>query len=276
MKNLLSFLAILLVLALTSHLKAQILHEHTYQEANMGGTDRHLELVELDSGEFKYILVDYGESEFTLYNLNHSIYEYVSLPVVWTPGAYNIHMVSRSLFDCDTSNIEYLLSHYCLPHPCSAGGYVEIFRTDGSSIFYSDSAAYRFGTGSSSNLRYPIQSTPEGTKMMLDYAGSGQVRVFSLCGELLVSNQASTSVLPTSLYPNPARNSVTIDYDLPEGETATISLFSMAGQLVRSFNVDSNFDSLIIDTSGLNPGQYQCRVQTVSGEIASSSLVVID
>ena len=61
------FLTVACVIAFSAN--AQIVLENLYTDANQGFT-----MVPIDSGEYKYVNVDYFDDEITLYNLDHSVY----------------------------------------------------------------------------------------------------------------------------------------------------------------------------------------------------------
>lgn len=57
-------------------------------------------------------------------------------------------------------------------------------------------------------------------------------------------------------YPNPSRNTITIPYTLPSGETSQLRVFNMNGQLLETFNIGSDFDKIQINVSNYPKGTY--------------------
>lgn len=57
-------------------------------------------------------------------------------------------------------------------------------------------------------------------------------------------------------YPNPSRNTITLPYTLPSGESSQLRVFNMSGQLVETFNIGSNFDKIQINVSNYPKGTY--------------------
>lgn len=57
-------------------------------------------------------------------------------------------------------------------------------------------------------------------------------------------------------YPNPARSNITIPYELEDGETATMSIYNLNGQLIERFEIGSHFNQVQLNISGYSPGIY--------------------
>jgi len=263
-------------------LKAQIVYETTYVDADLnGGTNREFELVELDSSEFKYLLLDYGNSVFNLYNLDYTLFQTVNIPVVWANFNYRVHYISRSLFDCDTSNIEYLIDVQCVPQPC-IGGYVKIYRTDGSELFSRDTAHAQIAFGSSNLARFPIISTPNGTKLLLDRPSPfSTVEIYSLCGTLPptleIKDYDSAQKIHSQALPNPASNIVTINYLLPPGENeGDIRFYDISGNIVKSYHIDNNFSSIIVSINDFPSGTYIYKIETATQVSDGEQLIIIE
>lgn len=271
-----------LVIFFFVELKAQIVYETTYVDADLnGGTNREFELVELDSSEFKYLLLDYGNSVFNLYNLDYTLFQTVNIPVVWANFNYRVHYISRSLFDCDTSNIEYLIDVQCVPQPC-IGGYVKIYRTDGSELFSRDTAHAQIAFGSSNLARFPIISTPNGTKLLLDRPSPfSTVEIYSLCGTLPptleIKDYDSAQKIHSQALPNPASNIVTINYLLPPGENeGDIRFYDISGNIVKSYHIDNNFSSIIVSINDFPSGTYIYKIETATQVSDGEQLIIIE
>ena len=105
-------LLILAISAIGSIAKSQITLEHTFPNAVGVPTtgNKTSALIDLGDSVYNYLLMDSKTSRYTLYNLNHSLNISDTFPVRYGPTAYTQYgYFSRSLFDCDTSNIEFLL-----------------------------------------------------------------------------------------------------------------------------------------------------------------------
>lgn len=262
-------LLILILFCLANSVKSQITLEHSYP--TNGGSQSTFAFIRIDSNEFRYVYVDYQNSSFTLYHLNHSVDQTITIPVPyqWGVSQYSITNISRTLFDCDSNNVEYLLSYICNPQPCTTGGYVDVIREDGTTIFHADSAqATSVIGGVSSYISAPVYQTPVGAKMRLWYQGSYDIKIFSLCGTLfppLSIDENEENSLGSS-YPNPTLSLITIPYKLPTGnEFGVISLYDLSGKKIREYKVDNKFDNLRVDLSELSSGTFYYQLTTSAG-----------
>lgn len=93
----------IIILVFGMALNAQITHEHTY---NYSGT-----LTEIDSGEFKYYVMDVPMKQCRIFNEDHSLYKTLNLAVPDGYFLYDIKFVSRKTFNTD-ENIELLYIYY--------------------------------------------------------------------------------------------------------------------------------------------------------------------
>ncbi len=251
---------------------AQIDLEAIYPNASLSGaTNIHFGIVNLGNLTYKYYFVNLDNSEITLYNLDHSIYlPSIQIPETWNAYNYNILYIANTLFDCDSTNIEYLLSN-------RDSVYVKIYREDGNMLFCFDSAQAYSAIGPPLTHRYPIINTPAGAKMLLDYS-DGSVRVYSLCGSLpnKIPNSIENNFGLSNSYPNPAKNYTRIDYQLPTGiNKGEIVFYDAKGNEVKRFVVDRTFNHLRISTAELSSGTYFYNLQTSKGIVGAKKLVVI-
>ncbi|MBK8416500.1 MAG: T9SS type A sorting domain-containing protein [Bacteroidetes bacterium] len=84
------------------------------------------------------------------------------------------------------------------------------------------------------------------------------------------------SKTPTaSLYPNPANNSVTLVYELPEVSTAEFLLFNSVGMLQLKQQMKIDITQMSFSTEQLAPGVYHYQVNTSSDFQLNGKLVII-
>ena len=57
-------------------------------------------------------------------------------------------------------------------------------------------------------------------------------------------------------YPNPARSNITLPYELEDGETATMSIYNLNGQLIERFEIGSHFNQVQLNVNRYSPGIY--------------------
>src|SRR5436190_11228076 len=99
------FLVLLLLLATLS--KAQINLEHVYSVA----PGRMFYFTDLGNNNYKYFLIDFYNNYFSLYNLDHTPYMLNITPgVPLDSGVFTIAYITTTLFDCDSTNIEYAMT----------------------------------------------------------------------------------------------------------------------------------------------------------------------
>lgn len=81
---------------------------------------------------------------------------------------------------------------------------------------------------------------------------------------------------PTArLYPNPANNSLTLIYELPEGSTAELQLFNSVGMLQLKNTLSSEMTQMSFSTEQLTPGVYHYRVNSDGDFQLNGKLVII-
>jgi hypothetical protein len=80
----------------------------------------------------------------------------------------------------------------------------------------------------------------------------------------------------SSPIPNPSNNKTKIVYQLPNGEsTAFLVIYSMRGEELKRYEVDSNFNELILDNSEIATGNYLYNMVTPSGISSAKKMVII-
>ena len=85
--------------------------------------------VKISPNETKYVVIDSTSNTFDPLNLDYTTFlSNIQLPA--SLNTYQILYVSRTLFDCDSSNIEFI---YEAPNDANATFYIQ--RTDGTILF---------------------------------------------------------------------------------------------------------------------------------------------
>src|SRR5690348_16908521 len=123
MKKIWKYLLLMFIVSSFKISNAQTL-EHVY---NFRYKEFHV--CDLGNNDYKYVIVD--SSGFSIYNLDHSPYllNYVPpVPIFRAPEYYAVGYVTKSLFDCDSTTLEYAL----------VGLNFLIYRTDGTLLFERD------------------------------------------------------------------------------------------------------------------------------------------
>lgn len=79
----------------------------------------------------------------------------------------------------------------------------------------------------------------------------------------------------SEIYPNPATNSVNIDYDIPiEVNVASVKIVNLLGAVVKEHKIDVRNNNMKIDISDLNGGIYFYSVFVV-GEVYRTKKLII-
>jgi hypothetical protein len=278
-KNIMNKIILIFLIVLTQSAMGQVILEHKYPN---GASPKSLMLIQLDSATYKYVVFDETNSQFTLYNLNHSVYLNVNIPLTYNYNTnyYQVSYITKSLFDCDTSNIEYVLNLLGDAQPNTYPKKILIYRTNGTLLYSVDSCCYMnysYGWKHGPVENQPIVKTPTGTKLILRCLdGSG--RIFSVCGNLPNQIKDINDVyFIGNPYPNPTDDLITIPYSLPQGETnGTIKIFDSNGNEIKSFIVDSNFTSLKLSTSELPNGIYFYQLYTAKGHADIKKIIKVE
>ncbi len=274
MKNIWKYLFLLL----STSSSAQITYEHTYPYVQGPSGDR-IQLADIGGNDFKYIYVDYSTNELNLFNLDHTAYATVSVPITLNNGGeYTIGYVTKSLFDCDTNMFEYAI----LPGGGGRNNFY-VFRQDGSLLFERDSclAPYGFGEFSGSYDVRPIVNTPAGAKLFLakaDSAGSFQtVDVYSLCGtlpqDIIEGNINFESFV--KIFPNPGTGQLHFQFQLPDNiRKYELVIYSSSGNIISVEKIIGTSKEYYLDDSQLSSGTYNYTLNSTNKIIQSGKFII--
>jgi hypothetical protein len=87
------------------------------QEIDTDTGSLQVRLLYVDHGMPKILVYNQSGNHFDLYNTDYSLYRSVDIPEAFGSGQqYDIKHITRTLFDCDTTQIEYLVCGQ-LPNP---------------------------------------------------------------------------------------------------------------------------------------------------------------
>lgn len=238
--------------------------------------------VYLKHSGFKFVLLE--SNTLSLYNLNLSLYENITIPAGWTSGSFSIYCISEGLFDTDTLHIDYLIQE------SSPNDSIVIYRDDGTVVFKVDSASYVGGVypGMGGSFYSPIISTDSGTFMALTKFPAITPQLYKLPGSLpcvpSCYGNYYTSISPInnipngamSIYPNPAVSYTNIYYTLPPGTNeGKIILYDLAGRALKKYTVTSQFDHLRLTTSDIAAGTYFYQLTVNGNGIATKKIIVV-
>jgi hypothetical protein len=255
MKNL--WIYLFLFISSTSY--SQITIDNTIDSITSIGQD--FFTVQISQSETKYLFEDPINNTFSLFNMDFSPFMLnIVVPEPFDNWTFQVLYVSRSLFDCDSTNIEYVYEA-----STSTIKRFYIMRTDGTQLFSKDSVNGPFCLGggclSLSDVIRPIRNTSSGTKLFLQKRSGGQTTVFiySLCGNLIedVFNSSLQNQKYVSVYPNPSSQTVNFIINLPDNiNIYELIIFDNDANELKREHVDSFNKTFSIDMSNLSNGIY--------------------
>lgn len=249
-------------------------------------------LVYLDNDEPVYVSYHSNppNGAMKFFDMDLNFIEEFSFPL--EPGYSNVivQYITRTLFDCDPDNIEFLVTYPYNPMG-DADPKVQVMRQDGTVIFEEENAVTIGNlTFLSNSFKAPIMASPTGTKLFLfvtnNIMGDGGIKVFDVCGDLpticcdaapngITTNGNGMQTIHRSLVmPNPTSDVVTIRLSEPNSDTGvTLQLYSETGQLVNSTAVNTGQVEIPINLGNETAGTYIYRLVGNSGVLETGKLV---
>ncbi len=219
--------------------------------------------IDLGGNNFKFLKLNTAANTFTLYNMNMTVYMTVAIPpsAPTLASGYIPIYVTTTLFDCDSTNIEYAYSN---PYASVIADTFYIFRTNGNLLLKVDSANGPYaigGWGGSFDVR-PIINTSAGTKLLLqkyDPRGQPEELYYSLCGTLPESvydfSQGNRSYV--KVYPNPSSMLLNFEINAPNNqEEFQLIIFDVTGKEYNRVTLASAQYKYTMDVNTLSSGTY--------------------
>lgn len=266
-----------LFLLLSVSLYGQITYEHTYPFVN-GPSMARIQLVDIGNNDYKYIYSDYLTNELKIFNIDHTPFLTIAVPIsLIDHNEYNIGYVTKSLFDCDTTMIEYAIM---------AGQYRRnfyIYRQDGTLLFQRDStlAPWCFGCFNGSSDVRPIVNTPSGTKLFIAKADTmgfvNTVDVYSLCGSLPQDifdfKPASNQVI--NVFPNPSKNQIQFQFQFHDNfRNYELVIYNSTSNVLKTVKLINSTNEYILDNSLFSSGLYYYSLNSENMVIESGKFII--
>lgn len=239
----------------------QITLEQTY---NHSGT-----ITELSDGEYKYFMMDAPLEECRIYNMDHTIYKTINLPVPDGFFLYDLKFVSRHLFNED-ENIEVLYIYYKvdLINSQSVNTYgMKVMSENGTELLNLADAAHA-----------EIQCPGDEPKLLTwryiwyDYYYLIYTNVYALGG----GETKSLSITPTTntnVYPNPAADYLMVQIPSEQALAGGDLLFSdIQGRRVLSIPFGPGVEKMNIPTGTLDPGSYILNITSAGGTVLTEKI----
>jgi hypothetical protein len=252
-------LAVLLTTLFTS--RAQINLEYSYPGSAA--------LTELKVSGFKYFMMDVYNNQCRLFNLDHSPWKTIYLPVPDGMYLYDVRHVSEDLFNTD-SKVE--LAYTCYSYDTNLLYFTYktwVINEDGVELLTIAGASFTEVTTAGS----------AGVKL-LAYAYDYSVSPYTLITQVYAlpgntpggSSEIEGTVLRA--WPNPAHSSFTIPCQLPAGtESGELVLSGGTGKVIKRYRVDKGFREVIVAIEGLPKGTYYYHLKTEKGISGSGSVI---
>lgn len=251
---------------------AQITYEHTY--TIVPGIESPF-LTDLGNNNYKWVLYNYYNDNFSLYNLDHSPY-LLNIPLGFSSDSghvYAIGYITNSLFDCDSTNIEYAIMAY---NPRDTLQFA-VYRTDGTLIFQKDSVTipYAYGFNNGSIEIHGIVNTNEGAKMTL-FNFWGDFFVYSLCGTLPTDikeiNQTGSFV---KVSPVPSSNRVNFSIHSPGNmEKYELIIFDTEFRTLQKIPVSGIKSEAYFNAENISSGTYYYSLQSNSKVFQTGKFII--
>jgi hypothetical protein len=246
----------LLFLIITSGAFAQIQKERVYP--------KQAELINIGQSGHKFVYVDEAAGELKLYNTDHTVYRTAKLNI---PSG-------QSLYSCSRCSLR------------ESGVYVTenlVNSTEDIEVFYKTNSGELRVVDEAGNLLlslanisfYNFANAGESYKLQVYHSANSyeidSTTVYSLSGSLPTSAGKGIALESTSIYPNPAEEVVTINYNLPAGvRDGELSIIDAQGREIKSAKIDRTFNDVKLDVSSFKPGMYLYRI-SAGGRVVSTS-----
>ncbi|MEP7265577.1 MAG: T9SS type A sorting domain-containing protein [Bacteroidota bacterium] len=215
--------------------------------------------VQISSSETKWFFADTVNNTFNLYNMDFTPFiTSIAVPEPFEPYYMQALYITRTLFDCDSSNIEY--AYYS---PLNNARPFRIVRTDGTILFQLDSANAPYAIGAilgGTDMIRPIINTSAGAKLFLQkYPTLQPIYVYSLCGTLPLDifDFISLNREFVKVFPNPTSNSLTFQINPPDNiNQYELVIIDAKGMEVSRMKINFNNDMYAADVSNFSNGLY--------------------
>jgi len=224
-------------------------------EQNYSGT---LYNVKLNNGDIKNLLINYTANTLSLYNIDHSLYKTITVPVPSGYSIYYVNIVADKLFNFD-ADIETAIT---FSKSDSTGTYYigRVIEENGT-ILLDVADCYSF-TAVGKSTSYKLHSFQA---KLANSAYTYSTNVYGVPGSVSTINPddgEKYNILSNS-YPNPSNGAICINFTLPANLTsADLQLFNSAGQLISVHKLNSPAGNYLLPTANLATGVYFYQIKS--------------
>jgi len=278
-----------MALVLPKSLVAQISLEQSYGVCE----EIPVHITTLENSGDKYVVYDDTGFTLNLYNLDHTLFKTIpidTLAIGFYPSYYPqgegvfASYVKENLFDLD-GQVEFVWQFSGFdPVLFQLKVISAIIDESGQPLAVFDSC---YIISDFSEFYQPIRNTASGTKLFVENSVTSEYKVYSLPGTLTCDPCGSVSGLqnPTAnserasskVFPNPSKNTATIEYKLPLGiGSGLIRIYNQEGKDIKSYRIGEAFNNISISVEDLPSGQYFYRVETNDGTNISTGKLIVN
>ncbi len=276
----------LIGVALTFQVSAQNEPQFVQEYTTTGNSFSKFILIDTDMPK---ILVSHP-GDFQVYNLDYTLYADVDIPSSIDTTYYSLFLITRTLFDCDTAQLEYMaVNNSWEPNEAS----VKILHQDGTE-FFSLVGYSEFMIGTIENfdpLRRSVVSDASGSTIIFEQpptSGDRLSRIYHFCGQMPQlsarnMNGEVTAGRPElsgrsgfSLYPNPSKDQIKIEYDLDGQRHGLLTVYNTSGQQMKQVELGPAFQNVLLDISSLAAGSYIARITADDGSQLSEKFIKLE
>ena len=259
-----SFLILSLSFLLFS-VKGQITLEHTFENyvsyggGYYGGGLRENILPPI----INYYVSANDVEQLKLYNEDYSLYK----TIVITPPANHIFnsydLFQQNVFTND-NKITFFVSFY---DTINERYNLRIYDENKTLVKdFGYFAEYYYGLHYTSNNKWHLCILRVVTEDPITGYLTWETDIYSLPGTAAGVKSLQNKNTFSSPYPNPANATITLPYQLKQGETSVMRIYNTNGQLIETKQIDSMFDKILLNVSRYARGAYFYEVNGVSNK----------
>jgi hypothetical protein len=203
-------------------------------------------------GDAGYITnVNATSNQIKFYNADYSLYKNINIVPVNGYNMTGATFFSKRLYN-DDNKVEFIVSFLRVQDGTVINN-IKLYNEDG--IILKD-----FGEGT--EMSVIIFLLNEQYKLFV--FKNNITEIYSLPGTISTGVSDKKITEYQSPYPNPTNATITLPYQLGQGETSAMNIYNINGQLIETKQIDYIFDKILLNVSAYPKGIYIYEVNGVS------------